>query len=57
MIFSVRDDVYRNEGFEEKQAALENEGRWRKATMSEAFQPFPAGDTSHMTRLFVYETG
>ena len=57
VIFSVRDDVYRNEGFEEKQAALENEGRWRKATMSEAFQPFPAGDTSHMTRLFVYETG
>jgi hypothetical protein len=25
-------------------------------TMSEAFQPFPAGNTSHMSRLFVYET-
>jgi hypothetical protein len=25
--------------------------------MSEAFQPFPAGNTSHMSRLFVYETG
>ena len=57
LIFSVRYDVYRNERFEEKQAALEDEGRWRRVTMSEAFQPFPAGTTSHTTRLFVYETG
>ncbi len=56
-IFSVRDDVYRSGGFEEKQAALEKEGRWRRATMSEAFRPFPAGTTSHAARLFVYETG
>ena len=57
VIFSVRDDVYRKEGFEEKQALLEEEGRWRRVTMSEAFQPFPAGNTSHMSRLFVYKTG
>ena len=57
VIFSVREDVYRNDGFEEKQAMLENEGGWRRVTMSEAFQPFPAGNTSHTTRLFVYETG
>ena len=56
VIFSVRDDVYQKEGFEEKQASLEKEGRWRRVTMSEAFQPFPAGNTSHMTRLFVYKT-
>ena len=55
-IFSVRDDVYRSGGFEEKQASLENEGRWRKVTMSEAFRPFPAGNASHTTRLFVYQT-
>jgi SAM-dependent methyltransferase len=55
-IFSVREDVYRKQGFEEKQASLEEEGRWRRVTMSEAFQPFPAGNTSHMTRLFVYKT-
>ena len=57
VIFSVRDDVYRKEGFEEKQASLENEGRWRRVTMSEAFQPFPAGNTSFMSRLFVYKRG
>jgi predicted TPR repeat methyltransferase len=57
VIFSVRDDVYRKEGFEEKQASLEKEGKWRRVTMSEAFQPFPAAHTSHMVRLFVYKTG
>jgi SAM-dependent methyltransferase len=55
VIFSVRDDVYRKEGFEEKQASLEQEGRWRRVTMSEAFRPFPSGNTSHMSRLFVYK--
>ncbi len=56
VIFSVRDDVYRDGGFEEKQASLENEGRWHRVTMSEAFQPFPAGNTSHLNHLFVYNT-
>jgi hypothetical protein len=36
VIFSARDDVYRKGGFEEKQASLEKEGRWRRVTMSEA---------------------
>lgn len=57
VIFSVRDDVYRSGGFEEKQASLEDEGRWRRVTMSEAFRPFPAGNASHTTRLFVYNAG
>jgi predicted TPR repeat methyltransferase len=56
VIFSVRDDVYQKEGFKEKQASLEKEGKWRRVTMSEAFQPFPSGNTSHMVRLFVYKT-
>ncbi len=56
VIFSVRDDVYRDAGFEEKQASLENEGRWRRVTMSEPFQPFPAGNTPHLNHLFVYNT-
>jgi SAM-dependent methyltransferase len=56
VIFSVRDDVYRDGGFEEKQASLESDGRWRRIRMSEAFQPFTTGNTSHLTRLFVYRT-
>jgi SAM-dependent methyltransferase len=57
VIFSVREDVYREEGFEEKQASLEKAGRWQRTTMSEAFRPFPSGNVSHMNRLFVYKTG
>jgi SAM-dependent methyltransferase len=57
VIFSVREDVYRKEGFEEKQTSLEKEGRWQRETMSEAFQPFPSGNWSHLNRLFVYKTG
>jgi predicted TPR repeat methyltransferase len=56
VIFSVRDDVYRDEGFEERQASLENDGGWRRVEMSDAFRPFTAGNTSHLTRLFVYRT-
>ena len=55
VVFSVRDDVYRDGGFEEKQASLEDDG-WRRVEMSEAFQPFTAGNTSQLTRLFVYKT-
>ncbi|MBA2534914.1 MAG: class I SAM-dependent methyltransferase [Rubrobacter sp.] len=55
VIFSVREDVYQEGGFEEKQASLEKEGRWQKVTMSEAFWPFPSGNTSHTNRLFVYK--
>jgi predicted TPR repeat methyltransferase len=57
VIFSVREDVYRKAGFEEKQTSLEKEGRWQRETMSEAFQPFPSGNWSHLDRLFVYKTG
>ena len=57
VIFSVREDVYRKEGFEEKQTSLEKEGRWQREKMSEAFQPFPSGNWSHLNRLFVYKTG
>ena len=56
VIFSVREDVYRKEGFEEKQASLEKEGGWQRVTMSEAFRPFPSGNTSHLSHLFVYKT-
>jgi hypothetical protein len=50
------DPFHRKEGFQEQQASLKGEGRWRRVTMSEAFQPFPAGNMSHMIRLFVDRT-
>jgi SAM-dependent methyltransferase len=56
VIFSVRDDVYREAGFEGKQASLEDDGGWLRVAMSDAFQPFTAGNVTHLTRLFVYRT-
>jgi len=56
VIFSVRDDVYRDAGFEERQASLEDGGGWRRVATSGAFQPFAAGNVSHLARLFVYRT-
>lgn len=55
MVFSVRADVYENGGFREKQQALEDEGRWRLVRMSDAFTMFPAIETSHDGRIFVYQ--
>ena len=57
VIFSVREDVYRKEGFEERQTSLVKEGKWRRVTMSEAFRPFPSGNVSHTNRVFVYKRG
>ena len=53
-VFSVRDDVYETGGFREKQESLEKDGKWRLAQMTDTFQPFPAGETSHMNRVFAY---
>ena len=55
MVFSVRADVYENGGFQEKQRALEDERKWRLVRMSDAFTMFPAIETSHDGRIFVYQ--
>lgn len=55
IIFSVRADTYEHGGFKDKQSALEESGKWRLVKMTEEFQPFPAGETSHMNRVFVYQ--
>ena len=55
MVFSVRADIYEKGGFREKQRALEEDGRWRLVRMSDAFTMFPAIETSHDGRIFVYQ--
>ena len=54
IIFSVRDDVYLNQGFKEKQDILEKEGRWRLIEKTEPFQALPLGDSEIHNRIFVY---
>jgi SAM-dependent methyltransferase len=54
IIFSVRDDVYLNRGFKEKQDSLEKEGRWELVEKTEPFQAVPLEDSAIHNCIFVY---
>ena len=55
IIFSVRADVYLNQGFKEKQDGLEKEGKWRIIEKTEAFKGLPLGNSKLHNRIFVYQ--
>jgi ubiquinone/menaquinone biosynthesis C-methylase UbiE len=55
LVFNVRQDVYENDGFREKQDALESEGRWRLLERSEPFRPFTIKEPDIRATIFVYE--
>lgn len=57
IVSSVRADTYERGGFKERQRSLEDGGKWRLVKVTEEFQPFPAGETSHTNRVFVYQVG
>ncbi|MFC1516754.1 class I SAM-dependent DNA methyltransferase [Thermodesulfobacteriota bacterium] len=54
VIFSVRNDVYLNKGFKEKQDALEKGGKWQLLEKTDAFQALPLIDSKLFNRVFVY---
>jgi len=55
IVFSLRPDVYRESGFKEKQDALESEGKWKLAEVSEAFQLLPKGEPDVYHQVWVYQ--
>ena len=55
LVFNVRQDVYENNGFREKQDALEREGRWRLRERSEPFRPFTIKEPDIRATIFVYQ--
>jgi len=55
IVFSLRPDVYRDSGFKEKQDALESEGKWKLAEVSEEFQPLPKGEPDVYHQVWVYQ--
>ena len=55
IVFSLRPDVYRDNGFREKQAALESEGKWKLVEVSEEFQPLPKGEPDVYHQIWVYQ--
>jgi ubiquinone/menaquinone biosynthesis C-methylase UbiE len=55
LVFNVRQDVYENDGFREKQDALESKGNWRLLERSEPFRPFTIKEPDIRATIFVYE--
>ncbi len=53
-VFSIRDDVYRERGYREKQDALERDSRWELAGASDLFQPYKDSKPEVISRVFVY---
>ena len=54
IVFSLRPDVYENNGFREKQNELESQGKWQMAEMTDEFQPMPKGEPEVRHRVWVY---
>lgn len=55
IIFTVRDSVYTDKGFKEKQASLEADGAWKLVEKTEAVRAYTAGEAHIRCLFFVYE--
>jgi SAM-dependent methyltransferase len=57
IVFTLRTDVYENNGFREKQDGLEQASRWRLADVSQPFRPMPDGEPDVIHRVWAYQVG
>ncbi len=55
IIFTLRPDVYENNGFRERQAALERTGKWRLVERGEPFQSMPKTEPDVLHQVWVYQ--
>ena len=55
IVFSVRESVYENNGFREKQQALEDAEKWRLTQATPPCRPFTIGFQDVMVRIFAYQ--
>ena len=53
--FSLRPDVYEENGFKEKQTELESVGKWKLVEVSEPFQALPVGEPDVFHQVWVYQ--
>ena len=54
VVFSLRPDVYENNGFRERQGELEAQGKWQLVERTEEFQPMPKGEPEVTHRVWAY---
>ena len=55
IVFSLRTDVYKENGFEEQQTALETAGKWKLVEVTDPFQPLPKGEPEVYHQIWVYQ--
>lgn len=55
IVFGLRTDVYEDEGFKEKQSALETESKWKLIERSEDFLGMPKKQLDKYNNIWVYE--
>ena len=55
IVFSLKTDVYSEQGFKEKQEALESAGQWKLVEVTDTFQPLPKGEPEVLHQVWVYQ--
>ena len=55
LVFSIRNDIYENRGFRERQEQLELDKRWKLRDCSDPFRSFTIKEPDIFARVFVYE--
>ncbi len=54
VVFSLRTDVHKDGGFEQKMSDLESAGKWELAEVTDPFQPLPKGEPEVFHRIWAY---
>ena len=55
IVYTLRPDVYENNGFKERQTALESGGKWKLVEVSEQLQLLPKGEPDIYHQVWVYQ--
>ena len=55
VVFSLRTDIYVENGFKEKMDALESAGLWKLLEVGDTFQPLPKGEPEVLHQVWVYQ--
>ena len=53
--YTLRPDLYETDGFKERHSALESEGKWRLAEVTDKFQSLPKGEPDVLAQVWVYQ--
>ena len=55
IVYTLRPDVYRDSGFQEKQESLAAAGKWKLIEVSAEFQPLPKAEPEVQHQVWVYQ--